>query len=59
MALLLKTIEHNKATAALELELKSMRHELEMQKLHHEKAMISKDLEFEKERSTWHMSPLS
>ena len=34
-----------------------MRHELEMQKLHHEKAMLSKDLEFEKERATLRMSP--
>ena len=48
MALSRKTIELNEATAALELELKSMRHELEMQRLHHEKAMLSKDLEFEK-----------
>ena len=34
-----------------------MKHELEMQKLHHEKAMLSKDLEFEKERATQRMSP--
>ena len=46
MELLHKTIVHNKATAALELELKSMRHKLKMQKLHHEKAMLSKDLKF-------------
>ena len=34
-----------------------MRHKLEMQKLHHEKAMLSKDLEFKKERATLRMSP--
>ena len=32
-------------------------HELEMQKLHHEKTMLSKDLEFEKERATLCMLP--
>ena len=57
VALLRKTIERNEATAALELELKSTKHELEMQRLHHEKAMLSKELEFEKERATWRMSP--
>ena len=57
VALLRKTIERNEATAALEVELMSMKHELEMQKLHHEKAMLSKELEFEKERATWRMSP--
>ena len=57
MALLRKTIERNEATAALELELKSMKHELEMQKLHHEKDMLSKELEIEKERATRRMSP--
>ena len=34
-----------------------MRHQIEMQKLHREKAMLSKDLEFEKERATLCMSP--
>ena len=57
VTLLRKTIEHNEATAELELELKNMRHELEMQKLHHEKAMLSKDLEFKKEHATLCMSP--
>ena len=57
MALLRKTIERNEATAALELELKSMTHKLKMQKLHHEMDMLSKDLEFEKVRATRRMSP--
>ena len=57
VALLRKTIERNEATAALEVELTSMKHELEMQKLHHGMAMLSKELEIEKERATRRMSP--
>jgi len=55
VALLRKTIERNEATAALEVE--RMKHELEMQKLHHGMAMLSKELEIEKERATRRMSP--
>ena len=66
VAQLCKTIERNEATAALEWEIRNMRHELSVQKLNHElalrreaneKAMLLKDLAFEKERSTLHVSP--
>ena len=57
VAQLRKTIERNEATAALELDLNSIKHELEIQKLKHEQAMLRKDLESEKERSTQRMSP--